>query len=1546
LAAIGVMVACSKHDPSPAPVSPVLRAFSTPTGFDSQNVELNTSSPLLAPMKMAIASDGRIFVTTQAGTIRVVQNDVLLSTAVLTISGVETYGDDGLQGIALDPEFATTGNPGSGRFYTIHHYLSGSYGRPRISIWRMSSTPNVANTTPEATFDLDQMIAEGGGRPGSHVGATLQVGKDGALYVAVGMQDCPATECQDWTKSASKIFRMDRTNLGVPSSGNPYGTSGTNEIQKRVWGRGFRNPFNMAVDQTTGEIFIDDVGSNGVVSPNPLHQAWEETDAVPNPGLAGFVSAAPYDFGWPSTEGTGPFLVHRFLNGQANENTGGQDCAKIGGDFYRPSFVAFPTTMVGAYLFGDYCSTYLKFLPDTSQTPTTGSPSDTSIVPNNSATDWIDSTGVALTDIKTHPNGSIYIIGRSTPERNGSAVGLMYKIFASGPVPTVAVTNPTDGQRFSSGAPGTGTVNVPITVTASDTNGGVTLIEALVGTTVVGSCTTSPCDVTATGLGRGTYSIKGRATNALGNTKTTDAVVITVDGPTAIINTPTASTTFQAGSAISFTGSATNADGSALSTASAYTWNVYLNHGTHKHLEGTFTGVTSGSFTLGSDAETDPNIALSFYLTVTDSFGVSHTTSQVIQPVKPTLVLATSPAQGLQVKLDSSFQTSNFSFSSVAGITRIIGAPLKQFLSSNGHWYEWQSWSDGGAYQHTISTPSSNTTYTATFRDATGTGTGLYGEYFPNTGLTGTPTCTTNEAVSFSWGAGAPTQCAGLPTDNFAVRWTGTFQPFFSEDQTFYVAADGGVRLWINNVQVINSWTESNTERQATVTGLTGGSTYPIRLEYQDTSGNASVVLSWQTSGVFKQVMPLSQLYPATSVTPAKDVLYVVGSTTLSTSDQAVYNRLTGTLGLTVDTVTGSAVTSAMATAAGRKLVLISETVTSTDVNTKLTSASIPIVNYEPALFDDLGMTGAAFGTDEGNTTTTQTQINIVNASSPLAGGLATGNQTVLSTASSIVFGVPAVAADVAARIVGSSTQAALFKYDQGATMVTGTAAHRRAGIWLYSTAPQNMTAAGWSTFDATINWAKGSSPPPTNLAPTVSAGADFNATAGTSVMVSGTAIDDGLPNPPATLSVSWSQVSGPGTATFTNGSTATPTVSFPAGAAGTYVLRITGNDSALSSTDDVSVTVALPVVATPTISPNGGSFLTTDPAPSVTLATTTSGASIYYTLDGTTPTTSSTLYSTPFTVSADTTVKAAAFLTNYTPSGVASAAFTFTTPTVATPTFSPAAGTYTSAQSVTLSTTTSGATIRYTTDGSTPTGSSTVYSSPINVAATTTIKAIGLKSGWNTSAVGSATYTINTTKNALFVVGNTTLSAADQALKTRLEGLSFVVTVKLDSASAASDATGKQLVLISETCSSGNVLGKFLSVSQPVITLEPAIQDEMNMTGATWGTDQGTVASATQVNVLSSAGALAAGLSGNTTVVSAANTFIWGVPGASATVISRVVGSSTQATSYKYEAGATLISGTAAGKRAACFPHGATAPSLNANGWALFDALVNWAVP
>ncbi len=92
------------------------------------------------------------------------------------------------------------------------------------------------------------------------------------------------------------------------------------------------------------------------------------------------------------------------------------------------------------------------------------------------------------------------------------------------------------------------------------------------------------------------------------------------------------------------------------------------------------------------------------------------------------------------------------------------------------------------------------------------------------------------------------------------------------------------------------------------------------------------------------------------------------------------------------------------------------------------------------------------------------------------------------------------------------------------------------------------------------------------NQAPIVSAGSDQSTTIPNPATLNGSVTDDGNPNPPGATTASWSQVSGPGTASFGNPNSAVTTATFPV--EGTYVLRLTGSDSLLSSTDDVTVTV------------------------------------------------------------------------------------------------------------------------------------------------------------------------------------------------------------------------------------------------------------------------------------------------------------------------------------------------------------------------------------
>jgi N-acetylneuraminic acid mutarotase len=177
-----------------------------------------------------------------------------------------------------------------------------------------------------------------------------------------------------------------------------------------------------------------------------------------------------------------------------------------------------------------------------------------------------------------------------------------------------------------------------------------------------------------------------------------------------------------------------------------------------------------------------------------------------------------------------------------------------------------------------------------------------------------------------------------------------------------------------------------------------------------------------------------------------------------------------------------------------------------------------------------------------------------------------------------------------------------------------------------------------------------------------------------------------------------------------------------------------------------------LPAAVTPAF---GVAPATYASAQSVTISDATAGATIYYTTNGTTPNTSSTKYTGAITVSSSETLEAIAAATDYSTSAVATAAYTINLPQTATPTFSPAAGTYISALSVAISSATTGATIYYTTNGTTPTASSTVYSGPITVSSTETLEAIATASGYSTSPVATAVYTINIPSNPVPVLGN-----------------------------------------------------------------------------------------------------------------------------------------------------------------------------------------------
>ena len=201
----------------------------------------------------------------------------------------------------------------------------------------------------------------------------------------------------------------------------------------------------------------------------------------------------------------------------------------------------------------------------------------------------------------------------------------------------------------------------------------------------------------------------------------------------------------------------------------------------------------------------------------------------------------------------------------------------------------------------------------------------------------------------------------------------------------------------------------------------------------------------------------------------------------------------------------------------------------------------------------------------------------------------------------------------------------------------------------------------------------------------------------------------------------------------------------------------------------------------------------------------------------------------------------------------------------------------------------------------------------------------------------------ISITTPVLFVTGSTTLNTSDTAVKARLEALGHTVVVKDGASAVTADATGKALVVISSTVAPTSVGTKFRTVTVPVITWESGSFNNMGMTGS-GNKDFGTKTGQTQITITSPGHPLAAGMTGNPTIVPSAKTFDWGKPNANAISIATIFSDSAKTTIFAYEPGVAMPGLTAPARRLGLFLYDDSADVLNASGIALLDAGIKWA--
>src|SRR5215212_6404195 len=241
-------------------VGPARSATSVPTGLtDSVVAQVNK------PTSMAVAPDGRLFVTQKAsnnvGKVRVIKNGQLLSKPFLKLSTDTSYFR-GLLGVTLDPDFS------SNHYVYVFYTATSPTVHNRVS--RFTASGDVAAAGSEKVIiDLPPLGSSGG-----HYGGALRFGSDGKLYVGVG-DDIKPGDAQVSSSLNGKILRLN--SAGTIPSDNPFGNS-------PVWALGVRQPYSLDVlSGTAPEMYINDVGEN----------RWEEIDEA----------VAGTNYGWPTYEG-------------------------------------------------------------------------------------------------------------------------------------------------------------------------------------------------------------------------------------------------------------------------------------------------------------------------------------------------------------------------------------------------------------------------------------------------------------------------------------------------------------------------------------------------------------------------------------------------------------------------------------------------------------------------------------------------------------------------------------------------------------------------------------------------------------------------------------------------------------------------------------------------------------------------------------------------------------------------------------------------------------------------------------------------------------------------------------------------------------------------------------------------------------------------------------------------------------------------------------------------------------------------------------------
>ena len=648
------------------------------------------------PTSMAFTPDGRLLVTQDSGQLRIVQNDVLLPTPAIDLTGrICAIGERGLGNVIVDPEFAT--NHYVYLYWTFDALasttpclLNASTPVNRVSRYVLGDNNLLSPASEKVLIDNIPSPFK------QHNGGGMGIGVDGLLYVSVGDGACKIGDpnsCGGLNSNArrldipnGKVLRVDRDGVapasnpwyaanGARSCTDPAGVSPGSGPCQEIFATGMRNPFRLVMKPGTNEPWVDDVGQD----------TWEEINTI----------QAGLDYGWNLREGKCALasMTDCTPDPRFADPTYAYDHLGVCGAVTGAAFL--PNGMWGApyddsYMWGDFkCGRIFRLAKQADGTYTR--------VPFASGVN-------AIVSMQIGPNPA-------------GGLALYYLDYVTGQVRRIAKSTATNNPPVASVWARPNGLPVQFNGSASyDPDGGdrVATYYWDFGNGVTTTTTIPKLTYSYPVAGRFRALLRVEDTHGLQSAPVGIWVNAGQYAPTVTLVSPNPNNgTYGVGDSVTMTVNATDVEDGTL-PPSSISWTVLLHHMDHTH---PFLGpVTGTSFTLSYPNPENVIAAATSYLdvivTVKDSTGLTKKLAFKLLPAKIMATLNSSP-DGAAVNIEASPFTAPTTFTSWRGYQVLIDAPTTQTI--NSALLSFSSWSDGGAAQHLWTTPSADTTLTVTY---------------------------------------------------------------------------------------------------------------------------------------------------------------------------------------------------------------------------------------------------------------------------------------------------------------------------------------------------------------------------------------------------------------------------------------------------------------------------------------------------------------------------------------------------------------------------------------------------------------------------------------------------------------------------------------------------------------------------------------------------------------------------------------------------------------------------------------------------------------